>query len=122
MSTTIPGTIKDPEAFLAEIEVDIPAETILPRKETPTVIAPITMVPIGAYGDPVQTTIEYNQTASTSQKETASSQTLKRSIQTNIQQETIGTHVEQGGDTISTVLVRPSLTFSISIPISLQPS
>jgi len=120
MSTTIPETITDPEVFLAEIEKDIPDTTIIESTTAPTDVTPITMVPIGVYGEAVQTKIGYNQTAQTSQKESASSKTLGRTVQTNIQQESIGTHLEQGGDTISTTIVRPTISFSITIPISIQ--
>ena len=122
MSNDIPETITDPEVFLAEIEKDIPDTTILEAPEEPTVISPIQMAPIGGYGDPIQSKISYHQEASTSIKETASSRTLNRTVQTTIEQEAINTQLEEGGDTIQTVKVRPSLSFSISIPISLQPS
>ena len=121
MATTIPETIKDPEVFLAEIEVDIPTTTIIEAATEPTVIDPIAMTPIVGYGTPVQSQISYNQTAQTSQRESTSSKTLARSIQTTIQQKTIGTHLEEGGDTVSTTIVRPTISFSLSIPISIQP-
>jgi len=121
MNATIPETITDPEVFLAEIEKDIPDTTIIGSTTAPTDVIPIAMVPIGVYPDAVQTKVGYTQTAQTSQKESTSSKTLARSIQTNIQQKTIGTHLEQGGDTISTTIVRPTISFSISIPISIQP-
>ena len=121
MATTIPTTIKDPEVFLAEIEVDIPTTTIIEASSNESVIDPIAMTPIVGYGTPVQSQISYNQTASTSQRESTSSKTLNRSLQTNVQQEAESTQTEIGGDTKSTVKVRPSISFSLSIPISIQP-
>ena len=121
MATTIPETIKNPEAFLAEIEKDIPDTTIITAVADPTVIAPITLNPVTTYGTLVETEVSYNQTASTSQKEETSSKTLRRSVQTNIQQAGTSTQTENGGDTKSTVKVRPSISFSLSIPISIQP-
>lgn len=116
----IPETITDPEVFLAEIEKDIPDTTIIESTDDPVEISPIAMVPVTGYGTPVGSQITYNQEASTSLKESASSRTLNRTVQTTIEQESESTQLEQGGDSIQTVKVRPSLSFSISIPISLQ--
>ena len=116
----IPETITDPEVFLAEIEKDIPDTTIIGSTDDPVEIPPIAMVPVTVWGTQTEAQITYNQEASTSLKESASSRTLNRTVQTTIEQEAINTQLEEGGDTIQTVKVRPSLSTSISIPISLQ--
>lgn len=116
----IPETITDPEVFLAEIEKDIPDTTIIGSTDDPVEIPPIAMVPVTVWGTQTEAQITYNQEASTSLKESASSRTLNRTVQTTIEQEAINTQLEEGGDTIQTVKVRPSLSISISIPISLQ--
>ena len=120
MSNEIPETITDPEVFLAEIEKDIPDTTILETPDEPTVIDPIQMTPIVGYGTPVNSVVSYNQKANTSLSESASSKKLSRSVQTTVEHEAVSTQLESGGDSIQTVKVRPSLSFSISIPISLQ--
>ena len=116
----IPETITDPEVFLAEIEKDIPDTTIIGSTDDPVEIPPIAMVTVTVWGTQTEAQITYNQEASTSLKESASSRTLNRTVQTTIEQEAINTQLEEGGDTIQTVKVRPSLSISISIPISLQ--
>ena len=116
--------ITNPDGFINAIEADIPDETIIGESTSPTTIPPVTISwgQILETGQPYQSSNSMRQHADVAMKEKAASRGLQRSVQTSIKQEAVSSHTEYGGDTRSTVRVRPSLNFQISIPVSIQVS
>ena len=109
------------EAELDDIQAGIPDASIISEVETPATIAPvITIAPLVGYGTPAQSKISVKQEAAISSKEQQSSRQKNLSSSIKISDAATVTTTDSGGDSVQSTYEQETISFQISIPISIQ--
>lgn len=109
------------EQELEDIQAGIPDDSIISEVATPATIAPVvTIAPIVGYGTPVESKISVKQQAELSSKEQQSSRQKHLSSSVKISEASKVITTEDGGDTEQATFENETISFQISIPISIQ--
>ena len=114
-------TISSAEAELDDIQAGIPDDSIISEAATPTTIAPvITLGTIIETGLPVSSQNQIRQHADISSREQQSSRQKNLSSSIKISDAATVTTTDSGGDSVQSTYEHETISFQISIPISIQ--